>query len=102
MYDLAWSIGVYKAYKESCPRTEQIARCIVQEIHKWTPLIRNPEEALKKHILASIRGIDKGRLWAKYKRLCRKTPLDVKLLEEIAGIVYRFGVDESLQLYFDF
>lgn len=102
MYDLAWSERVYRAYTESCPRTEQIARCIQQLASNYEPRIRHPSETLKRAIIRSIRGEDKGWLWNRYKRLCRKTPLDTKLLATVAERVYFEGRDEALQLTFHF
>jgi len=102
MYDLAWSERVYRAYKESCPRTEQIARCILQCTDKYTPRFSHPGETLKKALIRSIRGEDKGWLWNRFKRLCRKTPLDTRLLQDVVNHVYRFGREEDSQQEFHF
>lgn len=102
MYAESWAQGIFKAYRMSCTRAGQIDLCILQvkgggEAH--TQMLR---KGIETQVIRSIQGYDKGKLWRDYKRLCKKTPLDVKLLHAVTDQVYWREYDETLQQVFKF
>jgi len=100
-YDRTWARSVYEAYAKLCTRAQQIDACLAQLYEQRTgrKLIR---KEIADVLVDAIQGKGRKKFWTDYKRLCKKTPLDVKLLERIAGEL-RVKVDvEKIQRQFDF
>ena len=102
MYAITWAQEVFRTYEMSCTRARQIEGCLSQAIESCRPSCVFPRRLVQEALIQSIRGKDKSRLWGKFKRLCKKTPLDGALLEELAKKIYWMAVDEVYQREFDF
>lgn len=102
MYADSWAQGVFKAYRMSCTRAGQIDRCIQQVKGGGEAHHQMLKKGIETQLIRSIQGFDKGKLWRDYKRLCHKTPLDVKLLHDVTDRIFWREYDEALQLVFEF
>lgn len=101
MYSIKWAEGIYLTYIDCNARAQNMPRVIEQAAAKilgWE--LRS--KAIKRHLVESIAGKGNKQLWPLYKRLCRKTPLDGKLLERVCRAIYWPELDEWNQLKFDF
>lgn len=101
MYSTKWAEGIYSTYVDCNARAQNMPRVIEQTAAKilgWE--LRSV--AIKRHLVASIAGRGNKDLWRLYKRLCRKTPLDGKLLEKVCRAIYWPEKDEWDQLKLDF
>lgn len=101
MYSIKWAEKVYSTYMDCNARAQNMPRVIEQAAARllgWE--LRQVD--VKRHLVASIAGRGCKSLWTDYKRLCRRTPLDGKLLERVCKAIYWPERDEWNQLKFDF
>lgn len=102
MYAYSWAEGVLRTYKTSCTRAGQIDACIVQKALTVTEKHPIGSQSVKRALIGSIQGLDQGKLWSQYKRLCRKSPLDSALLGKVAETILWRTYDDAIQGVFDF
>lgn len=100
-YAMAWAGRIFSQHEFSCARARNIQGCLTfvasNELGKFIPV-----ERLKAILISSLRRAINPKIWVAYKRLCRKTPLDTKLLRELTMMLALAYDDEFLQEKFDF
>lgn len=101
MYDRDWARSIVESYWKLRTRAQQINLCIQQVYHESTGrelLIKDIQDILTD----SVQGKAKASIWADYKKLVRKSPLDSDLLKKVCKSMF-WKVDvEKLQRQFDF
>lgn len=100
-YSLNWAQRIVGTFTESCTRAEQIKLCICQTSWRFTKVPITPEAITHALVLSLSRRGDKS-LWPAYKRLCKKTPLDIKLLEKVTALIVGIYIDHVYQLELQF
>jgi len=79
MYDKAWAQDIVDNYHMMCARAHQIDMCIQQAYKERTGrecLIHD----IRACLVRSLQGVIDRKLWIRYKRLVKRTPLDRDLL----------------------
>jgi len=87
MYDVDWARHVYSAFKESCTRAGQIDRAIIDIARLKGHCKPLTTSDIDHGCIDSIRGKLPAVVWTKYKRLCKRSPFDMDLAEDL---MYRF------------
>jgi len=95
MYSEAWAREILAKYLSLCTRAQQMNLAIVQVLvaqgfSKCTPHIINA------CLIDSIRKAKGQKLWTLYKRLNKRTPLDLDLLNQVCEALIRQGVAERI------
>lgn len=104
MYDRQWTRTIVDGFRNVCARANNIEMCLIETVYDITTLTIT-QASLYKSLLWALQRGDKSRLWYKYKRLCKVSPLDVELLKATARIlieVQGLRLDDENQLTLDF
>jgi len=100
MYDAEWATRVLRLYLDSGTRTGNLFNCIRQRALEQDRL-EISDAMIQTALLWSIRSPKNQLLWRLFKRLNKRTPLDILLLETVTTKIieafYR-DADERRQL----
>lgn len=101
MYDTDWARQVYVKFREFCTRAEQIDLAIIDIARlKGHPKPLTTVD-IARGCVESIQGKRPANVWTRYKRLCKRTPFDLDLAEELMYVfwdVHRDIESDRLQL----
>lgn len=101
MYDVDWARRVYAMHRESCTRAGQIdlAICDIARLKGHPKALTT--SSIARGCIDSIRGKLPASIWTRYKRLCKRSPFDFDLAEELMYAFWDIQRDiesDSLQL----
>lgn len=105
MYNQAWAREVLANYRKLCTRAQQIDLAICQILDQQY-LWKCPTNIISAILIDSISHKGPQKLWILYKRLVRRTPLDLELLDDVCRAIIkarlRDYLDDAKQNYLTF
>lgn len=88
MYDVDWARRVYVMFQKSCTRAGQIDMAIIGiALLKGHPKALTTA-AISRGCIESIQGRRPASIWNRYKRLCKRSPFDFDLAEELMYVFW--------------
>jgi len=103
-YDASWARNVYTTYAKLCPRAQQIITCIQETAKDYRPFVLSRESIIDA-LTWNIQHKSPQTTWNAFKRLCKRTPLDVDLLKKVTKAILDIAVEvdvEKKQRQFEF